>query len=141
MAPEAFRCSADTTHAADHGHSSVCRTGSTLGSPHHASRATMPAVATAGGGGTSQPRSGEGARPAIQHPTGDDATGQMLPTPPSLVTTGRPASAQASIPPSTLTGSNPLRASSWATFAERPPALQMTYNVADRSISASRAAT
>src|ERR1700689_1339825 len=107
MAPEAFRCSADTTHAADHGHSSVCRTGSTLGSPHHASRATMTAVETA-------------------------ATDQMLPGPPSLVTTGPPAPAQASIPPLTLTGSNPLPASSSATLAERPPALQMTYSVADR---------
>ena len=65
----------------------------------------------------------------------------MLPGPPSSVTTDRPAAAQASMPPSTLIGSKPSRAKNSATFADRPPALQMTYSVADRSISSSRAGT
>ena len=46
------------------------------------------------------------------------------------MTTGRPALAHASIPPLTLTGSYPLPARYCATFCERPPALQMTYNFA-----------
>ena len=65
----------------------------------------------------------------------------MDPGLPSSVTTGRPAAAQASMPPSTLMGSNPSRARNSATFAERPPALQMTYSVADRSISSARRGT
>jgi hypothetical protein len=67
--------------------------------------------------------------------------GQMLPGLPSPATTGRPAAAQANMPPSTLMGSKPSRARNSATFAERPPALQMTYRVADRSISPRRPGT
>src|SRR6202012_3899249 len=132
----ACRCSADTTSVACRGHSSVCRTGSTLGalvplSPasarcrlvadaDHAIRLTGPSKSAAGG---------------------DSAAGQMGPGPPSAAITWRPASAHASIPPLTLIGSQPWWASSWATLAERPPALQTTYSVADRSISSSRAGT
>jgi hypothetical protein len=93
-----FRCNVDTTHAAGHGHSSVCRTGSTLESPQQPNRATMRAVVAARGGGASQPRSGQRGVTVVR-------TDQMVPGAPSSVTTGRPASAQASIPPLTLMGS------------------------------------
>lgn len=138
-APTACRCSADTTSVACRGHSSVCRTGSTLGS--------LAPLSPASGWGHPQPHSGEGAGPHIiarcrlvadadhairltgrskSAASGDAAAGQMAPGPPSAAITWRPASAHASIPPLTLIGSYPWWASSWATFAERPPALQMT---------------